>query len=61
LHLTTEGRELLTRAIEVAAEYERELCSGLTDEEREQLLDLLERLGSRLGLVPGVHAALTEQ
>jgi DNA-binding MarR family transcriptional regulator len=61
LHLTNRGRELLGRAVELAVEYERELCAELTEEEREQLLDLLERLGARLGLAPGVHAALTEQ
>jgi DNA-binding MarR family transcriptional regulator len=57
LHLTDDGRELLARAFEVAVAHERDLCAGLDQEEREQLLDLLQRVGLRLGLPAGVHAA----
>lgn len=57
LHLTGEGRQLLARAVAVAIEYERDLCAGLGAQEREQLLDLLARVGERLGLTPEVHAA----
>jgi len=61
LHLTDEGRELLGRAFVLAVEHERDLCADLSDEERDQLLDLLGRITERLGLAPGVHAALTEE
>jgi DNA-binding MarR family transcriptional regulator len=57
LHLTDAGRELLGRAFALAVEHERDLCADLSAEEREQLLDLLQRVGLRLGLPPGVHAA----
>ena len=60
LHLTAEGSSVLARAFGLATEYERDLCAGLSAEEREQLLDLLQRVVQRLGLAPGVHAALTE-
>jgi DNA-binding MarR family transcriptional regulator len=57
LYLTAEGRELLERAFVLAAELERQLCAQLSDAEREQLLDLLYRVGMQLGLAPGTHAA----
>jgi DNA-binding MarR family transcriptional regulator len=57
LHLTPAGHELLGRAFAVAVDYEQRLCADLSDGEREQLLDLLQRVGAHLGLVPGVHAA----
>jgi DNA-binding MarR family transcriptional regulator len=60
LHLTSDGSALVRRAVELAGEFERDLCADLSGEEREQLLALLERVGARLGLEPGVHAALAE-
>jgi len=57
LHLTDAGRELLGRAFALAVDHERDLCADLSAKEREQLLDLLQRVGERLGLAPGVHAA----
>jgi DNA-binding MarR family transcriptional regulator len=61
LHLTEEGRLLLGRAFVLAVEHERDLCAELSEAERKQLLDLLQRITARLGLAPGVHAALTEE
>lgn len=66
LHLTRAGRELLGRAFVVAAELERHLCGRLSDGEREQLLDLLGRVGSQLGLGWGpasthAHSALADE
>jgi DNA-binding MarR family transcriptional regulator len=60
LHLTEEGRGVLARALALAVQHERDLCAGLSVEEREQLLDLLQRVAERLGLAPGVHAALAD-
>jgi DNA-binding MarR family transcriptional regulator len=57
LYLTAAGRDLLGRAFAVAVDHERDLCADLDPEEREQLLDLLQRVALRLGLPPGVHAA----
>jgi DNA-binding MarR family transcriptional regulator len=57
LHLTDDGHELLTRALELAVAYEQELCGDLSSPEREHLLALLQRVSLRLGLQPGVHAA----
>jgi DNA-binding MarR family transcriptional regulator len=57
LHLTGAGHELLGDAFARAVRFERSLCAGLSEEEREQLLELLQRIGAELGLPPGVHAA----
>jgi DNA-binding MarR family transcriptional regulator len=57
LHLTDAGRELLGRAFTVAVAYERDVCADLSAEQRVQLLDLLERVGTRLDLPAGVHDA----
>ena len=57
LYLTEAGHELLSRAFLLAAELERDLCGDLSGEEREQLLGLLGRVGSRVGLDTGTHAA----
>jgi DNA-binding MarR family transcriptional regulator len=57
LHLTASGRDLLGQAMRLASELERHLCALLDETERETLLDLLQRVGTRLGLPAGVHAA----
>jgi DNA-binding MarR family transcriptional regulator len=57
IYLTESGRDLLGRAFAVAVGHERDLCADLDAGEREQLLDLLYRVGGRLGLPVGVHAA----
>lgn len=57
LHLTEQGRELLGRAMTAALAMERELCADLSAAEREQLLDLLQRVGDQLGLRSAGHAA----
>jgi DNA-binding MarR family transcriptional regulator len=60
LHLTARGRKLLEHAFALAAGYERELCADLSKKQREQLLDLLAPVVTRLGVPAGVHPALTE-
>jgi DNA-binding MarR family transcriptional regulator len=57
LYLTPAGRELLERALTLATELERHLCAQLNGAERELLLELLQRVGSQLGLAVGTHAA----
>ena len=58
LYLTAKGRRTLKRAVEVAIGYEEELCSGLEPGEREQLIDLLQKLQAdrvpRRGVHPGI-------
>ena len=58
LFMTPKGRRTIKRAIEVAIAYEEDLCSGLEPGERDQLIDLLQKLqGDRLarrGVHPGI-------
>ena len=64
LHLTDGGRDLLERAFALAAGFELELIAGLSAEERDQLLELLQRVGTQLGLpagLPAAHPALAEE
>ncbi len=64
LHLTGAGRDLLERAFSLVAGFEFDLISGLSDSERDQLLELLLRVGTQLGVpggLPAAHPALTEE
>lgn len=61
LYLTADGRRLLERAFALAVEFEHHLCAQLNGSEREQLLELLQRVGSQLGVPPGVHAASLDE
>jgi DNA-binding MarR family transcriptional regulator len=58
LYMTPKGRRTLKRAIDVAIEYEAELCGSLEAEERELLIDLLQKLQvdtvARRGVHPGI-------
>jgi DNA-binding MarR family transcriptional regulator len=60
IHLTDAGRTALEQAFEQAVAYERQVSEPLDAVEREQLLDLLERIAGNLGIGPGAHAALRE-
>ena len=44
LHLTRKGRGVLERAGKIAIDYETRLCAGINREERETLIDLLQKL-----------------
>jgi DNA-binding MarR family transcriptional regulator len=61
LYLTPKGRRTLRRAVEVAIAYETELCSGLEAAEREQLIDLLQKLQAERVPRPGVHPGITQE
>lgn len=58
LHLTARGRRVLARATDVALAHEAKLCEELDEEERERLIDLLQKLqGDRVprrGVHPGM-------
>jgi DNA-binding MarR family transcriptional regulator len=56
LHLTGKGRDLLAKGMTAAIAFESELCADLDQPEREQLLDLLQRIAPQLGLRPGAHS-----
>jgi DNA-binding MarR family transcriptional regulator len=55
LYLTEKGRNAL-KAIGLAArEHQEALCAALTEEEREGLARVLQRIADQQGLTPGVH------
>jgi DNA-binding MarR family transcriptional regulator len=60
IHLTAAGREVLEQAFEQAVAYERQVTEPLSADEREQLVELLDRIAVNLGIGPGVHTALRE-
>lgn len=60
VHLTDAGKALLQRAFRIAAGHESWLCEGLSAEDRDQLIGLLDRIAQHLGLLPGTHEALRE-
>jgi DNA-binding MarR family transcriptional regulator len=57
LYLTDTGSLLLERAAAAAAAFDAELTSALTETERVQLLGLLDRLATALGVPAGVHGS----
>lgn len=58
LHLTRKGRWVLERAGKIAIDYETRLCAGINREEREQLIDLLQKLQAGQTALRGVHPGL---
>jgi DNA-binding MarR family transcriptional regulator len=58
LHLTAKGQRVLRRAVAIAVEFESELCSELDEQEREQLIDLLQKLQGDQIPLRGVHPGL---
>jgi DNA-binding MarR family transcriptional regulator len=60
LFLAGEGRALLKRAFAEAVAYEERVAASLSAAERRQLLDLLGRVSTTLGVADGAHAALRE-
>jgi DNA-binding MarR family transcriptional regulator len=61
LYLTRKGKGTLERALKIAVEFEKELCSGLDDDEREQLIDLLHKLQAGHVGLRGVHPGLYKE
>ena len=60
LFLTRRGRFVLEKAGKVAIDYETQLCAGINREEREQLIDLLQRLQVTQTDLGGVHPGMSE-
>jgi DNA-binding MarR family transcriptional regulator len=62
LHLTAAGKKLLKQAERQAQQFDRRVTEPLTEAEREQLLQLLQRVAVGLDLQPGAaHAALRDR
>ena len=57
LHLTNAGRKALTEIGRLTRELETDLCSALSDSEREILTGLLLRIVARQNITPAVHPA----
>ena len=55
LYLTRKGRGVLERAGKIAIDYETRLCAGINREERELLIDLLQKLQEGQTDLRGVH------
>jgi DNA-binding MarR family transcriptional regulator len=60
LFLTRAGRSVLAKAGKIAIDYETQLCAGINRKEREQLIDLLQRLQVTQTDLGGVHPGLGE-
>jgi DNA-binding MarR family transcriptional regulator len=58
LHLTRKGRGALERAGKIAIDHETQLCAGINREERDQLIDLLQKLQAGQTELGGVHPGL---
>jgi DNA-binding MarR family transcriptional regulator len=58
LYLTRKGRGVLEKAGKIAIDYETRLCAGINREEREQLIDLLQKLQVSQTELGGVHPGL---
>jgi len=61
LYLTRKGRGALDRAAKIAIDYETRLCAGINREEREQLIDLLQKLQAGQTSLRGVHPGLAQE
>ena len=61
LYLTRKGRGALERAAKIAIDYETRLCAGINREEREQLIDLLQKLQAGQTSLRGVHPGLAQE
>jgi DNA-binding MarR family transcriptional regulator len=60
LFLTRKGRSVLEKAGKIAIDYETQLCAEINRDEREQLIDLLQRLQVTQTDLGGVHPGIRE-
>jgi DNA-binding MarR family transcriptional regulator len=61
LHLTRKGRGVIERAGKIAIDHETQLCAGINREERETLIDLLQKLQANQTELGGVHPGLGKE
>ena len=52
---------MLERAKKIAIDYETQLCAGINRQEREQLIDLLQKLQAGQTKLGGVHPGLGKE
>ena len=55
LQITPKGREKMVEISAIAREHNEALCAALSEEEREVLVGLLQRIADQQGLMRGVH------
>jgi DNA-binding MarR family transcriptional regulator len=60
LWLTGKGRKTLDAVMAVSSEHEVDICAGLSEAERRQLIELLTVIVSKQGLAAGGHPRLSE-
>jgi DNA-binding MarR family transcriptional regulator len=61
VHMTRKGRQTLEHAAQVAVEYEQKLCSPLEQGERDELIDLLQKVQEGQTELRGVHPGLSSE
>jgi DNA-binding MarR family transcriptional regulator len=60
LWLTGEGRKLLDDVLAVSSLHEADICAGLSETGRRQLIELLSVIAAEQGLASGGHPRLGE-
>jgi DNA-binding MarR family transcriptional regulator len=60
LWLTRKGRHVLEHVMSVSRAHERDLCAGLSEADRHQLIKLLAAVVSEQGLAPGGHPRMSD-
>jgi DNA-binding MarR family transcriptional regulator len=60
LWLTDQGRALLAELVAVSRGHEADICTGLSEADRHQLIELLARIVAAQGLARGGHPRLNE-
>jgi DNA-binding MarR family transcriptional regulator len=60
LWLTRRGRKVLDKVMAVSREHEVDICAGLSEADRDQLIELLSVIVSEQGLARGGHPRMSE-
>jgi DNA-binding MarR family transcriptional regulator len=60
LWLTSDGRSLLDEILAVSRAHEADICAGLSESGRRQLIELLSAIAAEQGLASGGHPGLSE-
>jgi DNA-binding MarR family transcriptional regulator len=60
LYLTEKGWRVAADLTKASTAHERDLCAGLRPPEQKQLVELLQRLAARHGLIPHVHPGFAD-
>jgi len=55
VHLTPAGQKLFEEVRKIAEQHEKMICKALTERERQQLTEYLQRIADERKLTPGVH------